>query len=206
MKKSFALAVALMLGAVVPASSATVFSEEFAYGANTVLNATDPLFGGNWNVTGGTVDYLAEGSGFGGLCLGFPGCVDLDGSTNMAGKFSTTMVFGPGIYNLRFQVAGSNRGTTETVTITLGGLSFDVTLGSGDVAFHGSFGTVFQNIVVGAGGSVLSFQNHGGDNVGIILKSVFVDQVAAVPVPAAGGMLVAGLGGLAALRRRKSRA
>lgn len=206
MKSKFAIAVAMMLGSVLPAASATVFSEEFDYGTSTIYNADSTDFGGNWNVSGGTVDYVADGSDFGDLCLGFKGCVDLDGSTGVAGNFSTTMVFGPGIYNLRFQMAGSHRGSTETVTVSLGGLSYDITLGETDVAWNETFGNVFKHIVVGAGGSTLSFQNHGGDNIGIILKSVFVDQLAPVPVPAAGGMLVAGLGGLAALRRRKARA
>lgn len=204
--KTFALVLAATLGLAVPASAAVVgvFSDTFNYGPDTILNADDSVFGGNWNVTNGTVDYLASGSGFSELCPTGHNCVDLDGSTGASGLFSTAMTFGAGVYNVLFQISGSGRMSNEEVTVSFGGVSYTIALGSSDTGSQAGI-AAFSNIHVGAGGTKLSFQNAGGDNVGIILKSVNIDQVAAVPLPAAGGLMLAGLAGLAGLRRRKAR-
>lgn len=194
----------LALAAAAPAGASVVFLDDFSgYGSTQQLNAPDSLFSPNWTTTGGTVDYLTSGGSFGYLCSGGGNCIDLDGSTGHAGLFATTKVFAEGVYNLLFQMVGSGRGTDETVTISLGDLVKTFTIGSSEALSQASFGTDFFNIHVGAGGSVLSFQNSGGDNIGAILKTVVV-ETAAVPVPAAGGLMMLGLAGLAALRRRKA--
>lgn len=198
----------LALASVAPAGASTVFSDDFSgYGALEVLNAPDALFAPYWTTTGGgTVDYLTSGGYHGSdLCSGGGNCVDLDGSNGNSGLFSTTQVFDQGVYNLLFQMVGSGRGTTETVTITLGSFSKTFQIGSTEALSQASFGTDFFNIHVGAGGSALSFQNSGGDNIGAILKYTEV-ATAAVPVPAAGGLMMLGLAGLGALRRSKAQA
>jgi hypothetical protein len=197
----------LGLAAAAPAGASVIFMDDFSgYGSTETLNAPDSLFSPNWTTTNGTVDYLTAGSFWGNqLCSGGGNCVDLDGSTGQAGLFSTTTVFAQGVYNLLFQMVGSGRGTTETVTITLGSFSKTFDIASSEALSQASFGNDFFHIHVGAGGSVLSFQNSGGDNIGAILKTVVV-ETAAVPVPAAGGLMMLGLAGLAALRRRKATA
>ena len=202
---SFFLAV--VTAAPLSAAPVVLFTDDFSsYGPGDTLNAGDSVFGGNWSTTNGTVDYLARPGYWGNrLCSGQSHCVDLDGSTGQSGLFQTVQSFSNGVFDVLFQISGNNRGGDDTVTITFGSIVRTITLAYNQVANQDDFGSDFSGISVGAGGTTLSFQNHGGDNVGIILKSATV-QTAAVPVPAAGGLMALGLAGLAALRRRKQRA
>jgi len=200
MLKTLALAATLGLAAATASSAAVVLQDDFNYGASDALNAANSVFGGNWVTTDGTVDYLAAGGSYGGLCQGTGGCIDLDGSTGNAGVFSTTASFAVGTYTLSVQLLGSGRGSAESVTITLG--SWTTTLAgilSGANAVH-SFG--FSTTTAGA----LSFANAGGDNIGAVLTGVTLEAAdalpPAVPLPAAGVLLLGALGGLAGLRRR----
>lgn len=79
------------------------------------------------------------------------------------------------------------------MTITLG--DFSLTISGIGEAEDASGIVQFTTSTAG----VLSFQNSGGDNIGAVLTNV---ELAAVPVPAAGLMLIGALGGLALLRRR----
>lgn len=210
MKTMIALAVsAAFLSAAPSGAAVVVFADDFSgYGTTTVLNAPDSTFGGSsnaWKTTAGTVDYLASGSGFGTLCVAGTNCVDLDGSTNDAGVFETTQVFRNGIFNVLFQFSGSNREASpiDSLTVAFGGIVQTINIAFNQVGNQDSFGTAFFNVAVGALGTTLSFLDGGSDNMGVILKNVVVEQVAPVPVPAAGGLMLLALGGLAALRRRR---
>ena len=72
----------------------------------------------NWDVNGGgTVDLIGNSSfDF------YPGnglYVDLDGSSSNAGVLTTKSLFAPGNYALSFKLGGSQRGTPESVTVSL---------------------------------------------------------------------------------------
>lgn len=195
MFKASALATVFGMALASAASAAVVFSDDFNYGPDLVLNAPDSTFAGTWVTTDGTVDYLAaDPAQYNELCRGSAGCIDLDGSTNNSGLFSTVASFAAGTYELTIQLFGNGRGGSDTVTITLG--SWSVTLS--DIAYDAD---VSQTFVVTTSGGVLSFENAGGDNVGAVLSGV---SLAAVPLPAGGLLLIGALGGLAALRRRKT--
>ncbi|MCH2078414.1 MAG: VPLPA-CTERM sorting domain-containing protein [Rhodobacteraceae bacterium] len=194
MLKNLAAVSAALLIFTGAASAATMFSDDFSsYGSKTELNAPDSLFGGAWSTTEGTVDYLAEGDIFGGLCQGTGNCIDLDGTTTNSGIFSS-IEFDAGSYTLDIGLFGSGRDTTETVTITLGDWTTTISnIGAADDASTSfSFSTT---------GGALSFENAGGDNIGAILTSV---DLAPVPLPSGGLLLLAGLGGLAMVRRKKA--
>lgn len=203
--KVLATSLLLSFAAVAPASAGVVFMDDFSgYGPTSQLNAADSVFLGNWQTTGGTVDYLATGGNFGYLCPNGQNCIDLDGSTFLAGKFETVKVFGAGVYDVLFQLIGNKRdGGNDSVTVSFGSISQTISLAFNQVANQDSFGSAFKGISVTAG-TTLSFQNGGGDNIGALLKNVVV-QHAVVPVPAAGGLMMLALGALGALRRRKAK-
>lgn len=195
MKRTLVLAAVTAFSALSAgtAHAAVVFQDDFSsYGPTTQLNADSAFFGGNWAVNGGTVDYLVSGSSFGQYCVGGGSCIDLDGSTNNAGLFSS-VVFGAGSYTLDISLFGNQRGGTEDVTISLG--SWSTTINQ-----IGTFADASGSWSFSTSGGALSFQNAGGDNIGAILSNV---TLSAIPLPAGLPLLAAGLGALGLLRRRK---
>jgi hypothetical protein len=154
-----------------------------------------------WNVTRGSVDVV---SGFGFPANGF--FVDLDGSTGAAGKLQSknTYSFTAGdIVNLNFDLAGSQRGDTNTVTVSLGSLySESFTLGS-----SAPFSTITRSFTVSSATSAgLIFDHAGGDNVGILLDNVVLSSNASTPptaVPEPFTIIGTLVGGTAAVRIRK---
>ena len=181
------LALSLSLSLVPAADAAVAFSDDF--NADTLgLNKT--TFLGGWTVTDGTVDLVNFVVGQ---------VIDLDGSTNNAGLFAKELSLVGGVpYVANFDLAGSQRGSTETATVSFGTSSESFTLASNE-----PLGTRSLSFVPTASGTyALSFQNLGGDNVGLLLDNVVVT---AVPEPAAVVLVLAGLGviGLARLQVRR---
>lgn len=117
------------------------------------------------------------------------------------GEFSLTSFW----YQLLGRGTGGGKkfvSNTFTVTSNTGGvLSF-----MADLVGHNDGGHVvdltllalFQNV------TSLTFSSSSGGNVRLDDLAIYSPPPAPVPVPAAGLMLLAGIGGLAALRRRKS--
>jgi hypothetical protein len=158
-----------------------------------------------WDVANGTVDLI--GNGFFDFYPGNGLYLDLDGSASNAGDITTkqTFNFTPGEYWLSFDLGGSTRGDTNSVQVTLSlGTLFDETfiLDSSD-----PLATVQRLIVVGSDTSgKLAFSHEGGDNLGLILDNVYLEQHKTnnvIPEPMTMTLLGAGLIGGAFVRKRK---
>ncbi len=193
-----------MLGVAVACSQAGVlFTDDFNAENGGVANSGTLNYNSflNWTVSDGTVDLIGNGY----FDFGFAAnelFVDLDGSTNNAGIFSTTseFTFEAGVqYELKFELAGNQRvNTNETVDIDIvaGGLLDEtVVIGVND----GFTEFVFTFIGDGSTGR-LQFENLGGDNIGALLDNV---QLSVIPLPQTGALAGVGLLSVAGLRRRR---
>lgn len=200
MKKALVIATLAALSAA-SSQAATVFSDDFegnAYGLNVAPSG--------WTVTNGTVDII--GPLFFNLCgAGNGKCIDLDGSSSDAGILSKSLNLTAGVqYTASFDLAGNQRGgstDTGTVAFGFGGTNLNYSLTSAQ-AFS-TYQLVFTPSTSGV--YTLSFANAGGDNVGALLDNVAViNELSAVPEPETFAMLLAGLGLMGAVVRRKSKA
>lgn len=185
------------------APAATVFTDNFD--GNTLgLNATPA----GWTVTGGTVDIIGS-TGSGSLFDLLPGngaYIDLDGSTGASGLLSVSLGLTAGVeYTATFNLAGSQRGSAETGTVSFGGASLDYALASSD-----PFAAFTLSFTPGASGTFdLSFQNAGGDNLGALLDNVSVTSnggVTPIPEPETYALMLAGLALVGCAARRRGRA
>jgi len=185
----------------VSAQAAPIFSDNFeGYSAPDVLNWIPPGASG-WEVIDGTVDLIQNDGGF------FPPVsngqghfIDLDGSTGNSGFFANTnniSLLGGITYTLSFDLAGNQRGdVADIVTVAFGSASQDFSRNSSD-PFQ-SFSLNFTP----AGDALyqFGFQDNSNDNIGALLDNV---SISAVPEPETYAMLLAGLGLLGFMARRR---
>ena len=175
-----------------------VFSDDFESN-NLGLN----LKPNGWTQDSGTVDVI--GTGFF-QWYGTGRYIDKNGSTGQAGAMSQVIsgLTAGAKSLLSFDVGYNNgSGNNESLGYAIGNLS--ATYGAPILSGSGTFLHITTMFTASAMSELLQFADAGntpGANGGPILDNVMI-ETAAVPVPAAGGLLLAGLGGLAALRRSK---
>lgn len=175
-----------------------IFSDNFD--ANGLaLNGTPT----GWTVTNGTVDIIGN-PGFFDFIPGSGRYIDLDGSTSDAGVLSRSLALDAGVtYTLAFELAGNQRnGITEQVTVNFGGNTGNLY----SLAQTVGWTPYSLTFTPGASGNyVISFENAGGDNIGMLFDDVTVDkQSQPVPEPGSLALLGFGLAGICVARRRKS--
>ena len=199
MVKTLITAVALSFGIAGSASAAVVFSDDFngeALGLSTTLD--------NWTVTTPSIDVIGTGSfDF------YPGngnYLDLNGSSapNSEGRIETAalgLVAGKK-YSLTFDY-GTNSSPGPLPALLTFGLGTDlITLVINAIPV--TLVSASYTFIYNGSGDWLSFadtSNTAGDQGGPVLDNVVLS---AVPLPAGGLLLLGALGGLAAMRRRKS--
>lgn len=175
------------------AQADVLFSDNFD--SNAIgLNAVPA----GWSVSNGTVDII--GNGFFDFYPGNGAYIDLDGSTGDAGELSRSFSLTGGVaYSASFTLGGSTRGDSNLVDVSFGSASDSFTMASSDPLALFTVG-----FTPAADGSyTLTFANQGGDSLGAILLDVQVAH--AIPEPETYALMLAGLGMLGAVSRRRLR-
>lgn len=168
------------------ATAAPIFSDNFD---DDALSLNQTVFWGGWTVSSGSVDVIGDPSFFD-LLPENGRYLDLDGSTGQSGQLSNVLSLSAGQnYELTFDLAGSQRGSSETVYVTFGDTLTDFSLNSGDV--FSNYSVTFTPTSDGLYSMI--FQNAGGDNVGALLDNV---SVSPVPEPSMILMMLVGLLGV----------
>ncbi len=134
----------------------------------------------NWNILRGSIDLI--GNGGDDFLPGNGMYLDLDGTTGKAGKLESKTVFNldAGEYVLQFNLAGSQRGDTNTVKVSLGGVfSEKFTLTSDE-----PFTTITRTISVSetTPGTLIFDHTGGGDQTGLLLDNVELKKVVSEPL------------------------
>ena len=169
------LLLSLTLAVSSPALADVVFFDDFNSEHGGVAQLNYGSFA-NWTVSNGTVDLIGNGA-FDFL----PGnglYVDMDGSTGNAGLMTSNFTLPAGTYNLEYDVAGSQRGETNSVIVEFGSFTHTTTLPSATGFTHEAW-----VVTVGPASASVSFEGVGGDNLGLLLDNVRISSDTAPPPP-----------------------
>jgi hypothetical protein len=171
---------------VVETQAVTIFSDNFnsENGGAGTLNYNSFA---NWKVTSGTVDLI--GNGFFDFLPGNGLYIDMDGSSSSAGTMDTKsglINLSPGQYVLSYQLAGNHRNnSTELVNVAV---KIGLATANHSLLQNAPFTTFTLPFTVSSSMAVqIEFQGTGGDNIGMILDNVQLDQV---QVPDGGSTVV----------------
>ena len=205
MKRAYWILAVCALGVVPLAQAATILNENFD--ELTPMLATTSA--GAFSTIGGTNVDIVGGGLFGNLCVApeSGNCIDLDGSNgNSQGilRTNTPITLEPGVnYFLSFDLIGSQRGVTDSTTVTFGGYSQTFLLSSGDV----TDGIVSDQLVTVSSPTTafLTFTSNTPGNIGSVLDNVLITSSApsAVPEPATLALMSLGFAGLGFSRRKR---
>jgi hypothetical protein len=204
--KHVAIASVLACGISAAQADVVLFNEGFQGLPGGQYSAPAPI-GSVFFVQGGSIDVLDTGF-FGSLCTNAAGavnCLDLIGGFDaVGGTLSSVQFFGAGNYKLSFQLAGSQRGDTNTTTVFFGDQIAPFTpLSDADFSTFDVFATVIAP-------SRVTFFTPGSDASGNLLDNVSLTLLeptgTPVPEPSALFLLATGLIAAAATRRRKTKA
>ncbi len=225
------LIAALGLALSAQTAQAQLFTDNFnsENGGNSSLNYNRFA---NWTVQG-QVDLVRSGD-FGITCFGT--CVDLDGSSGPGALVSKrSYAFNSGdMLTFSFDVSGNQRGGSSDELFlalefgqgaslasytgtggfssysnsvpggfTLGSIAFGQTIAPSD-----PFSTWSMSFVAaGAGSLYYVLSTNSRDNVGPIVDNIVIDQTSTtVPEPSTWALMAAGLGAMALVARRRTRA
>ena len=202
--KRFTISACIALLAGASAHAAPLFFDDFD------SNPTGPnLVPAGWSVTSGAVDIVGPGY-FPEICsIDGDRCIDLDGSRNAAGRMQTATGFAltaGANFTLSFDYSWNyfNQQFPNTMTFGVGGFSQSLTTSGTRSQLPTPYTSLsFSFTGDGSTGSIF-FDHQGGVNGGIVIDNVRLVGAEASPVPLPAGLplLLAGLGGLALLRRR----
>jgi hypothetical protein len=197
-------------------SAATILSETFdtystPTGTNIEVYGTGSFLGAG-EVVSGSIDLLSNfGNGDGTTLACYSGlnCVDMDGSTMAAGTLSYNFSYvADAVYTIIFYWAGNGRSGSDSMSVTLDGLTIvDLVDVPWDSPWTGEIG-VFSPSTSGV--ATLAFAHAGGDNVGILLDDISIESEGGdpfhgeVPEPGTLALLAGGLALAGLLRRRKA--
>ena len=196
MRHTLTATLALSLLAASAAEALPLFNDTFeseTLGLNQSLD--------NWSVSDGAIDVV--GDGFFDFSSGNGKYIDLDGSIGDAGKITTNTLFNflAGNYILTFQLGGSTRIDTNSVTVALGSFYSEVFT----LASNAGLQNITRSFSLGAaaGTGALSFENAGGDHLGLLLDDVSLDFNRPSSGPEPSTIALLSMGGLLAVARHR---